>query len=123
VRGLAIFSSAEAGVLETVRLPSPVEPMAVLDTVPWLEPLAGMIAADDWGVAVVSRSAARLFRGGPHALMQFAAVHDDVHRRHAQGAGRKLAFSAGSRRRSPRMCVESRSVCCVPTCGGGSITS
>ncbi len=87
VRGLAIFSSAEAGVLEVVRLPSPVEPMAVVDTVPWLEPLAGMIAPDDWGVAVVSRSAARLFRGGPHALTQFAAVHDDVHR----GNGRSQA--------------------------------
>ena len=96
VRGLAIFSSAEAGVLETVRVPSPVEPMAVLDTVPWLEPLAGMIAADDWGVAVVSRSAARLFRGGPHALMQFAALHDDVYRRHAQGGWSQARFQRGS---------------------------
>jgi hypothetical protein len=38
-RGLAIFSSAQAGVLEAVRLPITVEPMAVLDTLPWLEPL------------------------------------------------------------------------------------
>lgn len=39
-QGLAIFSSADADVLEAVRLPRPVEPMAVVDTVPWLEPLA-----------------------------------------------------------------------------------
>jgi peptide chain release factor subunit 1 len=95
VRGLAIFSSAEADVLETVGLPSPVEPIVVVDTVPWLEPLAGMIAPGDWGVAVVSRSAARLFRGGPHRLAQFAAVHDEVHRRHAQGGWSQARYQRG----------------------------
>jgi hypothetical protein len=56
VRGLAIFSSAATDVLEVLRLPSPVEPMAVVDTVPWLEPLAEMIAPVDWAIAVVSRT-------------------------------------------------------------------
>ena len=84
-RGLAIFSSAQAEILEVVRLPSPVEPIAVVDTVPWLEPLAGMVSRGDWGVAVVSRSAARLFRGGRQRLTEFAAVNDELHRRHAQG--------------------------------------
>ena len=94
-RGLAIFSSAHADILEAVRLPSPVEPMVVVDTVPWLEPLAGMISPGDWGVAVVSRSAARLFRGGPTGLREFAAVHDDLHRRHAQGGWSQARFQRG----------------------------
>jgi peptide chain release factor subunit 1 len=94
-RGLAIFSSADADVLEAVRLPSPVEPMAVVDTVPWLVPLAGMISSGDWGFAVVSRSTARLFRGGPSALTEFATIHDDLHRRHAQGGWSQARFQRG----------------------------
>ena len=43
-RGLAIFSSAQAGVFEAVRLAGPVEPLAVVDLVPWLEPLAAQIS-------------------------------------------------------------------------------
>ena len=93
--GLAIFSSSAAGILEAVRLPSAVEPLAVLDTLPWLEPLAAMIAPEPWGVAVVSRSGARLLRGGPRALVEFATVHDDVHRRHAQGGWSQARFQRG----------------------------
>lgn len=40
-RGLAIFSCAAAGTLEAIALPVPVEPLAVVDSVPWLEPLVG----------------------------------------------------------------------------------
>jgi hypothetical protein len=39
---VAIFSSAKADVFEAVRLNSPVEPLAVVDTLPWLEPLAAL---------------------------------------------------------------------------------
>jgi hypothetical protein len=35
-------------------------PLAVLDTVPWLEPLAAMLTTGDWGVAVLSRRGAPL---------------------------------------------------------------
>ena len=47
-RGLAISASAQAGILEAVRLTSPVEPLAVVDTVPWLEPLAALATPGDW---------------------------------------------------------------------------
>ena len=73
-RGLAIFSSAEASMLEAVRLPSEVRPMLVLDTEAWLEPLADMVAQGDWGVAVLGRHSSRLFRGGPSALGEFAGM-------------------------------------------------
>jgi len=94
-RGLAVFCSVEAGTFEAVRLPGPVEPLAVADTVPWLEPLAAMISPGDWAVAVVSRRGARLLRGGPQVLSEFACVRDDVHRRHAQGGWSQARFQRG----------------------------
>lgn len=94
-QALAIFSCVESGALEVVALPQPVEPMAVVDTAPWLEPLVGMITSENWGVAVVSRRGARLFRGGPRSLVEFAGVEDDVHRRHAQGGWSQARFQRG----------------------------
>lgn len=93
--GLAIFSCAAAGILETVRLPSAVEPLAVLDTLPWLEPLVPMVGPEAWGVAVLSRDGARLLRGGPRTLVEFATVHDDVHGRHAQGGWSQSRYQRG----------------------------
>jgi peptide chain release factor subunit 1 len=94
-RAVAIFSCARAGILEAVRLPTAVEPIAVVDTVPWLEPLAGIVSPGDRGAAVVSRRDARLFRGGPGGLTQFAAIRDVVHRRHAQGGWSQARFERG----------------------------
>jgi peptide chain release factor subunit 1 len=94
-RGLAIFSSARADVLEAIRLPSSVEPLAVVDTVPWLEPLVAMVSPGDWGVAVIGRRSARLFRGGLHSLIEFTAVEDELHRRHAQGGPSQARFQRG----------------------------
>ncbi|MGB0092593.1 MAG: hypothetical protein WBP81_08680 [Solirubrobacteraceae bacterium] len=51
---------------------------------PRLEPLAGDDLPGDWGIAVVSRGAARLSRGGPERLTEFAAFHHEVDPRHAQ---------------------------------------
>lgn len=94
-RGLAIFSSAPAEIFELVRLAAPVEPLAVVDAVPWLEPLAAMISPGGWGVAVVSRRAARLLRGGPDGLTEFAAITSELHRRHAQGGWAQARFQRG----------------------------
>ena len=94
-RGLAIFSSAQAGVFEAVRLAGPVEPLAVVDLVPWLEPLVAQISPGGWGVAVVSRRTARLFRGGPGGLSEFALIDDELHRRHSQGGWSQARFQRG----------------------------
>lgn len=94
-RGLALFSSVDPGTLEAVALPVAVEPMSVVDVVPWLEPLAAMVTSENWAVAVVSRRVARLFRGGPRSLVEFAGVEDDVHRRHAQGGWSQARFQRG----------------------------
>ena len=98
-RGLAIFSSARAGVFEAVRLAGPVEPLAVVDLVPWLEPLAAHISPGDWGVAVVNRRTARLFRGGPSGLSEFALIDDELHRRHSQGGWSQARLQRGIEQR------------------------
>ena len=95
IRGLAIFSSGPADIFEVVRLDSQVEPLAVIDAIPWLEPLAAMVSPGDWGVAVVSRRAARLLRGGPNGLTEFAAIDDELHRRHAQGGWSQARYQRG----------------------------
>ena len=84
-QGLAVFSSLPAGILEVVRLHRPVEPLVVVDSHPWLEPLAGQTSDGSWGVAVASRRAARLFRGDDSRLIEFASFRDPLHRRIAAG--------------------------------------
>jgi hypothetical protein len=115
-RGLAIFCSAQADILEAVRLTSALEPLVVVDTVPWLEPLAALASPGDWGVAVFTRRSARLLRGGPGGLAEFATIEDELHRRHGQGAGLRLASSAGSRSRSPPTCAASPTACGARIC-------
>jgi hypothetical protein len=78
-RSLALFSSIAGPTCELVPLPCEVETMTVLDTIPWLEPLAGMFATGDWGVAVLGSRTARLLRGNPRVLVEFAAVPDRRH--------------------------------------------
>ncbi|HYB30959.1 MAG TPA: Vms1/Ankzf1 family peptidyl-tRNA hydrolase [Solirubrobacteraceae bacterium] len=92
-RGLAIFSSRH--LLEAVRLTEPVEPLAIVDTIPWLEPLAETISPGNWGVAIVSRRSARLLRGGAGGLTEFATITDQLHRRHAQGGWSQARFQRG----------------------------
>jgi hypothetical protein len=84
-RGLALFSSAQGAAFAGVPLPSTVETIAVIDPLPWLEPLAGTFSPGDRGVAVVDRHAGRLFRGAPRMLVEFATVRDRHHDRPALG--------------------------------------
>ncbi len=78
-RSLALFSSAQGATVAAVPLPSPIEPMTVIDTLPWLEPLAGTFSPGDLAVAVIDRHIGRLFRGAPRMLVEFATVHDQRH--------------------------------------------
>ncbi len=91
-QALASFSSMPAGLLEVVRLRSPVDPQVVVDTIPWLEPLASTISDGDWGVAVASRRSARLFRGDASRLIEFASFEDPLHRRHQAGGWSQANF-------------------------------
>jgi len=86
-------------VFEAVRLPSAVEPLAVVDVVPWLEPLVAQLSPGDWGVAVVSRRTARLLRGGLSGLSEFALIDDELHRRHSQGGWSQARLQRGIEQR------------------------
>jgi hypothetical protein len=74
--GLALFAFARRGELEVLPLPEPVGSMIVLDALPWLEPLAGMLCRGDAGAVVVGPTCSRLFRGHAGRLMEFAVVRD-----------------------------------------------
>lgn len=74
-RGLAMFAASGGAPFEVVALPCAVQTAAVVDPVPWLEPLTGMISSGDRGVAVIGRRAQRLFRGDRRVLAEFACVH------------------------------------------------
>jgi hypothetical protein len=73
-RGMAIFSCAQAGIFEVLRLPCAVEPLVVLDTAAWLEPLVDMIAFGDRAVVVLGPDTVRLLRGSPTTLTEFATL-------------------------------------------------
>jgi len=105
-RSLALFSSAKGTAVAAVPLPSPVGPMAVIDTSPWLEPLAGIFSPGDHAVAVVDRCAARLFRGSSRMLVEFATVHDDCDRRRARRVT-ELLLRADRRRAFDQLVVVS----------------
>jgi peptide chain release factor subunit 1 len=94
-RGLAIFCSLPAGVLEVVGVPRPVEPTAVVATRPFVEPLAELAAPERWCAMLVSRRASRIFGGTRERLSEVANVTDDVHRRHAQGGWSQARYQRG----------------------------
>ncbi|MFI4985484.1 MAG: hypothetical protein ACHQAV_05815 [Solirubrobacterales bacterium] len=99
-RGIAVFSSAGGSAHEAVPLPSPATPMAVVDTIPWLEPLAAMFTAGDWGAAVLGRHTGRLFRGGARALVEFAAFDCERQCAPANGGSRRTHWRHGIEQRS-----------------------
>lgn len=82
---LAIFASPSDDLYEVLRLPHPVPGAAVVDDVPWLEPLIGRERLRRC-LALVSRRATRLLadtRTGE--LREVADIVDDVHGQHDQG--------------------------------------
>lgn len=101
-RSLALFSCTEGACTAAVPLPDTVKAMAVLDSIPWLEPLAGMFAPGDWGVAVLGRNRTRLLRGGPRTLVEFAALRHEL-----PGAHSLCGFSQlGTRRTARRLVID-----------------
>src|ERR1019366_5268214 len=96
---IAIFSCAAAGILEVVARPEPVEPLAVVDSAPWLEPLAAIVArrtgASPW-LAGVRRACSVVGRRDSLSSRSSGTICIDVTRR---AAGPRRASSAESRGR------------------------
>jgi peptide chain release factor subunit 1 len=94
-RGLAVFCSEGAGLLDAYRLPRPVKAQVRVGDAPSVEPLLELAPTGKWVVLLVSRRAARLFRGSAESLEEVDAVQDDVHRRHSQGGWSQARFQRG----------------------------
>src|SRR4051812_21325931 len=83
--GVAVFASGSEDLLEAIKLPRPVDNAVVIDDSPYVEPLAEVQSASVYGVVLVNRQSARIFRGSRDHLEEVARVDDQVHRRHDQG--------------------------------------
>jgi hypothetical protein len=84
-QGVAIYACGLTGFFEVLQLPQPVRTQAVIDRTPFLRPLVGPGQRERWGVLLVNRRSARLFRGAAGALKETDRIEDDVHRQHMQG--------------------------------------
>jgi peptide chain release factor subunit 1 len=85
VRGLAVYASKPAGLLEVVRLSHPIEARVCIDRTAYVEPLVAAGKDGRWGVLLITRRAARLFFGSADGLQETDRIEDDVHRQHDQG--------------------------------------
>src|SRR3954454_8514075 len=83
--GVAVFASGSEDLLEAIKLPRPVDNAVVIDDSPYVEPLAEVQSASVYGVVLVNRQSARIFRGSRDHLEEVVRVDDEVHRRHDQG--------------------------------------
>src|SRR4051794_14935627 len=83
--GVAVFACGTEDLLEVIKLPRTVENAVVIDDSPFVEPLAEVQSASLYGVVLVNRQAARIFRGSRDRREEVARVDDKVHRRHDQG--------------------------------------
>lgn len=72
-RSIAVFAAAEGAAYAMVPLPAVVEAMIVVEAIPWLEPVAGMLTSGDWGAVVLDQHSLRLLRGGEAGLVEFAS--------------------------------------------------
>jgi peptide subunit release factor 1 (eRF1) len=83
--GVAVFACGGDDLLEVIKLPRTVDNAVVIDESPYVEPLAEVQSASLYGVVLVNRQVARIFRGSRDRLDEVARVDDEVHRRHDQG--------------------------------------
>ena len=88
--GVAVFACGADDLLEVIKLPRPVDNAVVIDDAPYVEPLVEMQASARYGVVLVNRQTARIFRGSRDRLDEVLRIEDEVSRRHDQG-GRSQA--------------------------------
>src|SRR3954454_10942472 len=83
--GVAVFACDNEDLLEVIKLPRVVENAVVIDEAPYVEPLVEVQAGTRYGVVLVNRQTARIFRGSRDRLDEVTRVTDEVHGRHDQG--------------------------------------
>src|SRR3954452_15909805 len=93
--GLAVFACGAEDLLETIKLPRAVQNCVVIDDAAYVEPLVEVQSGARYGVVLVNRQTARIFRGSRDRLDQVAVVDDEVHRRHDQGGWSQARYQRG----------------------------
>src|SRR3954447_4824334 len=83
--GVAVFACGGEDLLELIKLPRTVDNAVVVDESPYIEPLVEVQAGARYGVVLVNRQTARVFRGSRDSLEEVVRIDDEVHRRHDQG--------------------------------------
>jgi peptide chain release factor subunit 1 len=94
--GVAVFSASAAGLFEALRLPRPTDRQIVIDSSPFIEPLARVGTADGWAVLIVDRQLGRILRGSADDLHEVEDVKDDVPPRQKQGGWSQARFQRHS---------------------------
>ncbi|HYZ28064.1 MAG TPA: Vms1/Ankzf1 family peptidyl-tRNA hydrolase [Thermoleophilaceae bacterium] len=82
---VAVFAAGGEDLLEVIKLPRTVDSAVVIDEAPYIEPLVEVQSDARYGVVLVNRQTARIFRGSRDRLDEVGRVYDEVHRRHDQG--------------------------------------
>jgi peptide subunit release factor 1 (eRF1) len=90
--GVAVFASGSEDLLEVIKLPRTVGNVVVIDESPYIEPLVEVQTEARYGVVLVNRQTARIFRGSRDRLDEVVRIEDEVHRRHDQGGWSQARF-------------------------------
>ncbi len=92
-RGLALFSSSEAGLWEEVLVPRPVSDRAVVADHPYVLPLEAMVETyESFCTVIVDREKARLFLAKAGRIQEETDVFDEVPGQHDQGGWSQARF-------------------------------
>jgi peptide chain release factor subunit 1 len=84
-RALALFICEPLGLARLLRLPHPVARAALINSAPFIAPLAGPGPVGRVCVALVDERFARILRGSSERLEEAVSFGDPVHGRHKQG--------------------------------------
>src|SRR3954462_6876770 len=76
--GVAVFACGGEDLLELIKLPRTVDNAVVVDESPYIEPLVEVQSGSRYGVVLVNRQTARVFRGSRDRLHEVARVDVDV---------------------------------------------
>jgi peptide chain release factor subunit 1 len=91
-RGVAVYASEPAGLLEVVALRRPIDSRVVVDRTPCVEPLVAQADGERWVAALVNRRLGRIFQGSGDGVEETDRVQDDVHSQHDQGGWSQLRY-------------------------------
>lgn len=83
--GVALFTDSGQDLFEALKLPAGVGQRAVIDDLPYVEPLAGLDADARFLIVLCNRRVGRLLLGSADRLREVARVASDVHGQHRQG--------------------------------------